>query len=335
MSNITLITPSFNQGQYLEQTIVSVLSQENSAVEYIVVDGGSNDNSVDILEKYDSKLAYWESKPDKGQSDAINKGLQKASGDIFNWLCSDDYLEKNALTIIHKTFENPDIRLVSGRFITLNVEDGSIISSRPGIRLAETAEKSFARVAMTQPATFWRMEDVQLFGGINQRLHYFMDLEMVLKYLLHYGQKGILEIDDIIATYRVHPSSKTALEMDNTKMLPNSAFNIEKNSIFYYLAKRFGMSVKIQKAIKGLMDNVDETYEMNPIPNKPMLDVKKAVNYYVYDFLRRHFYEGDIRKAWQIAWSIDKQSLDTDDAKGLAYVRRKLILWKLFNVRTV
>lgn len=335
MSQITLITPSFNQGQYLEQTITSVLSQEGIDVEYLVIDGGSNDESVEIIKKYDSKLSYWESKPDKGQSDAINKGLQKATGDIFNWLCSDDFLEPDALKAISKAFENKDVRLVSGCFITLNIDDESIIPSRLGIRFDETPEKSFARVAMTQPATFWRMDDVRLFGGINQNLHYFMDLEMVLKYLLHYGQTGIVEIDNKIATYRVHPSSKTALEMDNTKMLPNSAFNIEKNTIFYYLAKRLGMSVKIQKAIKCLMNNVDETYEMNPIPESPKLDVKKAVNYYVYDFLRRHYYEGDIRKAWQIAWSIDKQSLDKDDANGLTYLRRRLILWKLFNVRTV
>jgi len=331
MSLITLITPSYNQGQYLEQTILSVLSHQDVAVEYMVIDGASTDNSVSIIKQFEAKLSYSESKPDKGQSDAINKGIARATGDIFNWLCSDDYLENNALYIVKKTFNNKDVRIVSGCFITLNVDDGSLIPSRPGIRLDETAEKSFARVAMTQPVTFWRMDDVRMFGGINERLHYFMDLEMVLKYLLYYGQNGILEINDILATYRVHQSSKTALEMDNTKMLPDSAFNKEKNTIFYYLAKRFGLSITIQQAIKGLMDSVDEEYEMSPLPDNPKLDITKAINYYVYDFLRRHFYGGNVAKAYEIVWSIDKKTLDVEDAKGLKYLKRQLILWKLFN----
>jgi glycosyltransferase involved in cell wall biosynthesis len=326
MSLISLITPSYNQGQYLEQTILSVLSHQD--VEYIVIDGASSDNSVSIIKQFETKLSFSESKPDKGQSDAINKGIARATGDIFNWLCSDDYLENNALNIVKNAFQDKDVRIVSGSFITLNVDDGSLIPSRPGIRLDETAEKSFARVAMTQPVTFWRMDDVRMFGGINERLHYFMDLEMVLKYLLHYGQNGILEINEILATYRVHQSSKTALEMDNTKMLPDSAFNIEKNTIFYYLSKRYGLPLKMQKAIKGLMNTVDESYKMSPLPNNPMLDVPKAIYYYVYDFLRRYYYTGDIKKAYEIAWSIDIRKLDADEAKGLKYLRRQLLLWK-------
>ena len=328
MSQITLITPSFNQGQFLEQTIMSVLSQKEVSVEYMVIDGASSDNSLEIIKKYESQLSFSESIADKGQSDAINKGIKRAKGAIFNWLCSDDYLEEDALKIIQQTFQNKEVRLVSGCFITLDIEDNSIIPSRPGIRLAETAEKSFARVAMTQPATFWRMEDVLLFGGINERLHYFMDLEMVLKYLLHYGLNGIVEIDNVLATYRVHKSSKTALEMDNTKMLPDSAFNIEKNTIFYYLSKRYGLPLKMQKAIKGLMNSIDERYEMSPLPEKPKLDVPKAIHIYVYDFLRRHYYTGNCKKAYEIAWCIDKNKLDAEEAKGLQYLRRQLLLWK-------
>ena len=334
MAKISIITPSYNQGQYLQQTIESVLCQQNCETEYMVFDAASTDNSAEILKIFDSQLHYWESKPDKGQSDAINKGLQKATGDIFNWVCSDDYLEPQTLSKIAELFKNESTRIVSGCFMTLNAEDGSTIPSRPGIRLDETPEKSFARAAMTQPATFWRMEDVRLFGGINERLHYFMDLEMVLKYLMHYGQTGIKIVENVFATYRVHPSSKTALQMDNTKMLPDSAFNIEKNTIFYYLAKRFNMSKTIQKAIKCLMNSVDESYEMKNIPENPKLDITKAVNYYVYDFLRRHFYDGNKSIAWKIAWSIEKNKLDSDDAKGLSYIRRRLLLWKFCNVRT-
>src|ERR1035437_9226135 len=103
MSQITLITPSFNQGQFLEQTIMSVLSQKEVSVEYMVIDGASSDNSLEIIKKYESQLSFSESIADKGQSDAINKGIKRAKGAIFNWLCSDDYLEEDALKIIQQT----------------------------------------------------------------------------------------------------------------------------------------------------------------------------------------------------------------------------------------
>lgn len=98
---ISIVTPSFNQGEYLEETIDSVLSQKYPNLEYIIMDGGSKDNSVDIIKKYEKYLTYWESKPDRGQSHAINKGLKKCNGEIFNWLCSDDYLEPGAPTWLY------------------------------------------------------------------------------------------------------------------------------------------------------------------------------------------------------------------------------------------
>ena len=111
---ISLITPSFNQGEYLEQTIDSVLSQNYPNVEYIIMDGGSTDNSVQIIKKHEKHLKYWVSEPDKGQSDAINKGLKLVTGDVFNWLCSDDYLENGALKLIGERFNEGGIDFISG-----------------------------------------------------------------------------------------------------------------------------------------------------------------------------------------------------------------------------
>src|ERR1700733_14532761 len=94
---ISIVTPSYNKGQYIEQTIQSVLDQNYPNLEYIIIDGGSTDNTIEIIEKYAPYLKYWVSEKDKGQANAINKGLQYCTGEIFNWLNSDDYLEPDSL----------------------------------------------------------------------------------------------------------------------------------------------------------------------------------------------------------------------------------------------
>ena len=88
---ISIVTPSFNQGKYIEQTIQSVLTQNYPNLEYIIIDGGSTDKTVDIIKKYEQQLSYWVTEPDKGQTDAINKGFAKCTGEIFNWINSDDF----------------------------------------------------------------------------------------------------------------------------------------------------------------------------------------------------------------------------------------------------
>lgn len=118
---ITIVTPNYNQGQYLEETICSVLNQKYPNLEYIIIDGGSTDNSIQVIKKYEKYLTYWISEPDNGPAQAINKGLAKASGEWFNWLNSDDYLLPNALFALHEIAAMvPEAQWISGARIDVN-----------------------------------------------------------------------------------------------------------------------------------------------------------------------------------------------------------------------
>jgi len=111
---ITVITPSFNQGEFIEDTILSIIGQEYPNLEYFIFDGGSTDNSKEIIEKYDEYIDYWESGPDKGQSDAINKGFERATGDIICWLNSDDMFLPSTLTRVANYFVNNEVDFLFG-----------------------------------------------------------------------------------------------------------------------------------------------------------------------------------------------------------------------------
>ena len=154
LPKISIVTPSFNQAQYLEETIRSVLLQGYPNLEYIIIDGGSTDGSVEIIKKYEPWLTYWVSEPDSGQSHAINKGFRKSTGEIMAWINSDDYYEGDAFSTIAETFIMTTNTLwVAGKCEFIDI-DGQ--KSNGWGKPIEQIERWFVGPVVMQPGVFWR-----------------------------------------------------------------------------------------------------------------------------------------------------------------------------------
>ncbi|MBE9179728.1 glycosyltransferase [Oculatella sp. LEGE 06141] len=202
---ISIITPSYNQAQFLEATLQSVLDQNYPNLEYIVIDGGSTDGSVDIIQRYADRLHYWVSEPDRGQTEALEKGFQKATGDILGWLCSDDLLEPWTLKDIADLFSNqPSMQVVYGDTTWIDT-DGQTIKPRkelPFNRFIFLYEHNF----IPQPSTFWRRSLYEKVGGLNDEFDVAMDADLWLRFS-EYAQ--IHHIRKSWSKMRIYPAQKT------------------------------------------------------------------------------------------------------------------------------
>ncbi len=206
---ITLVTPSFNQAAYLEETIRSVLLQGYPRLQYIVVDGGSTDGSVDIIQRYAPFLDRWISERDRGQTDAIRKGLALARGEIFNWLCSDDVFRPGALAQVGGAWATGRIVYGLARFID---EHGSDLGTCPGQSQTMTWDKllRFGSYYLIQPATFLPTQDVLDAGGPDLSLHYVMDWDLYTRL----KTRAYVCVPQDLVAYRLHQSSKTFSQAD-------------------------------------------------------------------------------------------------------------------------
>lgn len=208
---VSIITPSYNQAQFLEETILSVLEQSYNPLEYLIIDGGSTDGSVDVIRRYEPYLAYWVSEPDHGQSEAINKGLRQSKGAIVAWLNSDDcYLPGAVERAVQVLLENPRAGMVHGHHNFVG-EKGEIIKDtrEDGLRAEFNLDRLLnERDFINQPTVFMRRSALDRVGLLDCDLQYAMDYDLWIRIGKEFEVAFVHEIQ---ANYRLHSHAKTTL----------------------------------------------------------------------------------------------------------------------------
>lgn len=209
--HLTVITPSYNQGRFLAETIDSVLSQGISDLEYIIVDGGSTDESVDVIRRNEKRLAWWVSEKDRGQSHAINKGLARATGEWVAYLNSDDtYLPGGLQALLDALRSHPGARWVAGGVIGFGTPDAPVHEWHLPTVPRTMLDLLSARFQMAQPGHVWSRALVQSVGGFDESLRYLFDINLYAAFLAR-GER-CLKLDRPVASYRFHATSKTVAE---------------------------------------------------------------------------------------------------------------------------
>jgi glycosyltransferase involved in cell wall biosynthesis len=207
LPRISIVTPSYNQGAFLEATITSVLSQDYPDLEYFVIDGNSTDNSVDIIKRYADRLTYWASEPDRGQSHAINKGLARASGDLLAWLNSDDQLEPGALMAVAEEARRcPDVGVFVGEGQMVNRAGHVIYYKRPGQLTFDEICHWLDGGDFMQPSCFFRRSVWEAAGPLDETIHIALDVDLWLR-MARVGK--FRAIHRLLSTSLAHANAKT------------------------------------------------------------------------------------------------------------------------------
>lgn len=204
---ISVVIPSFNQGNYIEETIISVIGQEYPKLELIIIDGGSTDNTVEIIKKYSNKIAYWHSKPDKGQGDAINQGMNLSSGDVLCWLNSDDMYLPGALLDIGQRFHGLTDQnyLIYGTTMIIKQDSDTMHHISHPITPFDQFPLTYYDF-ISQPSAFWTRKLWQSTGEININYNYVLDWEWFIR------ASKIAKVDHVpkfYSIYRNHSINKT------------------------------------------------------------------------------------------------------------------------------
>jgi glycosyltransferase involved in cell wall biosynthesis len=261
---ISVITPNYNLDKYLEKTILSVIGQHYPNLEYIIIDGGSTDNSVDIIKKYEHQLAYWVSEKDNGQSHAINKGFERATGDIFAWLNSDDLYMPNILNYIVESVKKNGSGIYFGECIHFK-EDNELHSW--GSKVYDTSKNSTLEQIdfIIQPSSFWTKEVWKKNKNLNDNIHYGFDWEWFLR--AKKNKINFFPLEKCLSLYRFHSLHKSSNGGDiRQKELLNiykdydiNYFHLYRNLILFYSDQKRNLKYRFFKKIVSVFNlNIKE-----------------------------------------------------------------------------
>lgn len=235
---ISIITPSYNQGQFLEQTIQSVLLQNYPNLEYIIIDGGSSDNSLEIIKKYEHHLSFWVSERDSGQTEAINKGLKRATGDIIAWINSDDIYLPGVFNIVADHFQkHSNVEMIYGNAEIID-ENGTFLFHKKEISFDKYMGICFGfGLLISQPTAFWKRTVFDKVGYLNESLQYDMDGDFWSRMAFLCQME---HIDQLIAQARYHRDAKTVRNFAQRGTLHlEESIREQKNSYQYLKISRF------------------------------------------------------------------------------------------------
>jgi glycosyltransferase involved in cell wall biosynthesis len=275
LPKISIVTPSYNQVMFIEETIRSVLLQEYPNFEYIVIDGGSTDGSVEIIKKYGENIDYWISKPDSGQADAINKGFARATGDILCWLNSDDMLTKDALSNVAEAWQKhgPNI-IVTGGCIEFRESDRhdvhfprfqreyDVKCELPISRMLDLSNEWIKGIFFYQPEVFFPRSAYEEVGCIDNSLFYAMDYDLWVRFALN--DVKIVVLAEPLAYFRFHSLQKTGNRIPVLKETISVAEKYLKNDTklmkqmerikLRYSNRRFLIKEIMVDKVKGVME---------------------------------------------------------------------------------
>lgn len=205
MLKISIVTPSYNQSDFLERTILSVLEQNYPNLEYVIIDGGSTDGSLEIIKKYKNHLTYWVSEPDKGHADAINKGFSKCTGDVMAWLNSDDMYLRGAFSSVAKIFgDHPDVEWLTGMSAYWDAQDRltHICNSYKNANDFLNGKLKWIQ----QESTFWRRTLWDKAGSkINEDYQFMVDCELWSRF---FSYADLYHVNTVLAGFRRHSTNR-------------------------------------------------------------------------------------------------------------------------------
>ncbi len=291
MLKISVIIPSYNQGKFLEETILSVLGQDYPLLELFIIDGGSKDNSVEIIKKYENQITGWVSEKDNGQSDAINKGFRICSGDILSWLGSDDLYTHGTLKKINELFTSlPDsIGVIHGNSEIFN-SDG-LIRYDKGYNVW-SLERQLAGMTFPQPSSFIRRTALEKAGELNTSLHYGMDYDLFSRLIM---VCDFQYIDYLFSKYRLHDESKSTIAI--------AKFIEEWIIIFNSIAEGLKIQVVINSLeLNKLKTNSDAStlHFFNKLKTIKKIDFEKMYFYFLVNVIRYDYASANFKRVRKI-----------------------------------